>query len=72
MTEKRRRRKRHDFLVLKLVLLVAVVLVIFEGRLVMTMISNSSLQKAPNVTQGSTSTKSAAGLDGDPTAVIDS
>ncbi len=65
MTEKRRRRKRHDFLVLKLVLLVAIVLVIFEGRLVMTMISNSSLQKAPNVTQGSVSSEPTAGLDGD-------
>lgn len=63
MTEKRRRRKRHDFLVLKLVLLVTVVLVIFEGRLVMTMISNSSLHKAPNVTQGSASTESTASLE---------
>lgn len=53
MADKRRKRKRHDFLVMKLVLLVTLVLIVFEGRLVMTMISNSSRQKAPNISENS-------------------
>lgn len=39
---KRKRKKRHDSLVLQLMILVAVVLVVFEGRLVVTMITHRS------------------------------
>lgn len=41
-TQKRRRRRRQDRLVLNLLIIVTLVLVIFEGRLVITMIKHSS------------------------------
>ncbi len=62
MANKRAKRRRHDFLVLKLILLVAIVLVVFEGRLVMTMISVSSLKRTPNVAEGASEKESTASL----------
>ena len=46
---KRKRKKRHDSLVLQLMILVAVVLVVFEGRLVVTMITHRSSMKSTTV-----------------------
>ena len=63
MADKRTKRRRHDFLVLKLVLLVTVVLVVFEGRLVMTMISSSSLRRAPNVAEGAATSDTRASME---------
>ncbi len=63
MADKHKKRRRHDFLVLRLVLLVAVVLVVFEGRLVITMVSNSSLKRTMTVGEGSKSADSSASLD---------
>lgn len=42
-TQKRKRKKRQDHLVLQLLIIVAVVLVLFEGRLVMTMFTHRSV-----------------------------
>lgn len=42
---KRRRRKRRDMLIPELIVLVAAVLVIFEGRLVVTMITHGASEK---------------------------
>ena len=58
---KRKRKKRHDSLVLQLMILVAVVLVVFEGRLVVTMITHRSSMKSTTVTD---STAAAAVQDG--------
>ena len=58
---KRKRKKRHDSLVLQLMILVAVVLVVFEGRLVVTMITHRSSIKSTTVTD---STAAAAVQDG--------
>ncbi|MBS5647808.1 MAG: hypothetical protein KHW67_10220 [Lachnospiraceae bacterium] len=58
---KRKRKKRHDSLVLQLMILVAVVLVVFEGRLVVTMITHRSSMKSTTVTD---STAAAAVRDG--------
>lgn len=48
--KKRRRRRRRDSLVLNLLILVALVLVIFEGRMIATMISHRSSMNSPAVT----------------------
>lgn len=58
---KRKRKKRHDSLVLQLMILVAVVLVVFEGRLVVTMVTHRSSMKSSSVTD---STSAAAVQDG--------
>lgn len=47
---KHKRKKRHDSLVLQLMILVAVVLVVFEGRLVVTMVTHRSSVKSSTVT----------------------
>lgn len=59
---KRKRKKRHDSLVLQLMILVAVVLVVFEGASgVVTMITHRSSMKSTTVTD---STAAAAVQDG--------
>ena len=65
--QKRKRRKRQDHLVLNLLIIVTLVLVVFEGRLVMTMFkqrsssNTSTTAEAPNtatVSKGTTNTSS--------------
>lgn len=55
--QKRRRTKRRDTLVLKLMILVALVLVIFEGRLVVTMITHRSVMNAQTTVSNETEAK---------------
>lgn len=58
---KHKRKKRHDSLVLQLMILVAIVLVVFEGRLVVTMVTHRSSVKSSTVTD---STAASAVQDG--------
>lgn len=51
--QKRRRRRRQDTLVLKLLILVTLVLVVFEGRLIVTMFSHHSQMTAAKLAEES-------------------
>lgn len=65
---KRKRKKRHDSMVLQLMILVAIVLVVFEGRLVVTMITHRSSMRQTVVTDGTTTTDSSGTLGEQPSA----
>ncbi len=48
-TQKRRRRRRQDRLILNLLIIVTLVLVVFEGRLVMTMVKHGTSRNDPEI-----------------------
>ena len=55
MNQRKKRRKRHDTLVLQLLIIVALVLIVFEGRLIYTMITfRSSDESTVTTTQNKT------------------
>lgn len=56
--QKKKRKKRRDSLVLKLLIMVAVVLVVFEGRLIFTMVTHrSSMRSAVTDSSGGSETE---------------
>lgn len=59
--QKRKRKKRRDGLVLQLLVIVFLVLVVFEGRLVVTMITHHSVMNGTTVVNSSAATASADG-----------
>lgn len=50
-TQRRKRKKKTDKLVLELLIIVALVLVIFEGRLIVTMVSHRAVMKGITVSE---------------------
>lgn len=59
--KKRKRKRRRDSLVLKLIIMVTLVLIVFEGRLVVTMVKHHSAMNETVVTDGVTANGSAKG-----------
>ena len=59
--QRKRRRRKDDRLVLNLLIIMTLVLVVFEGRLVMTMITHRSVSSQTNVTTETTGTPATGG-----------
>ena len=57
-TKKRKRKKRRDSLVLNLLIIVVVVLVLFEGRLIVTLFTHRSDVASSTVSDGTVSSES--------------